>query len=341
MRKRRVVAIPQVREDRGRVLPLVQRQILRIGTRIRRELSLVELLRRIEHELRLIAVLLARKHLQRRERERQALSFRLLRAAHPRHAPLCRRRRKACQTLLRRRFVDEPGVPVKTRLVLARLPARTELAALMAEAPLDLKVIDRLESFDLALAPHDELPAGGHDRQILRTPELVSLVVLLRLLLPQNVPEAPGHRALRRLQPTVVAAHRPLEALRDLAPHARLLRDVKPQATASSPPWLSHANQIFCFYYITEAASSPQHISKRMRHDIRAKTHRHIVACTAHGKLADRVQRQAVLARRPKAKDFSEIFSFCKTRDGKYCIMYTKSCWISEKKGWYHDAERT
>ena len=187
----------------------------------------------------------------------------------------------------------------------------------------------------------DELPAGRHDRQILRTPELVSLVVLLRLLLPQNMPEAPGHRALRRLQPTVVAAHRPLEALRDLAPHARLLRDVKPQATASSPPWLSHANQIFCFYYITEAASSPQHISKRMRHDIRAKTHRHIVACTAHGKLADRVQRQAVLARRLKAKDFSEIFSFCKTRGGKCCIMYTKGCRISEKKGWYHDAERT
>ena len=292
-----------------------------------------------------------------------------------RHAPLCRRRRKACQTLLRRRFVDEPGVPVKTRLVLARLPACTELAALMVEAPLDLKVIDRLESFDLALAAHDErqgrrldpahgqneflvpctacrerigarkvhadepvgagtrqrrllervevavlakirirladallvervqkdaldglfvadeiehlvdqklplavgvarmddligtrdeilddaelprcrrrndeLPLGGHDGQILRAPELVLLAVLLRLLLSQDMTEAPRHRAFRRFQPSVVRAHRAFEALGNLAPHARFLRNVEPQDFSSFP----------CTAIFYESPRSPQ-----------------------------------------------------------------------------------
>ena len=80
---------------------------------------------------------------------------------------------------------------------------------------------------------NDELPLGGHDGQILRAPELVLLAVLLRLLLSQDMTEAPRHRAFRRFQPAVVRAHRAFEALGNLAPHARFLRNVEPQGFSS------------------------------------------------------------------------------------------------------------
>ena len=50
---------------------LAHGQILRIRARIGRQLLLIQLLRRIEYLLRLVAVALAREHLQRREGERE------------------------------------------------------------------------------------------------------------------------------------------------------------------------------------------------------------------------------------------------------------------------------
>ena len=362
MRQSRIVAVPEMREDRGRILSLVQRQIFRVRARVCRELLLVELLRRIEHELRLVAVLPAREHLKRRKRKRQPLPLRLLRAMQLRHAPVCRRLGETREARLCRRLVDEPSLAVKPRFLLARLPDGCEIPVCMAELRANLEIIYGLEALDLTLAAHDErqgrrldpahgqdellvprtacrerigarkvhadepvgagtrqrrllervevavlakirirlanallvervqkdaldglfvadevehlvdqklplavgvarmddlistrdeilddtelprcrrsddkLPLGGHDGQILRAPELILLAVLLRLLLAQDMTEAPRHRAFRRFQPAVVRAHRAFEALGNLAPHARFLRNVEPQGFSSFP----------------------------------------------------------------------------------------------------------
>ena len=85
-----------------------------------------------------------------------------------------------------------------------------------------------LHDGELLLAPlrDVELPRLRQDGQVLRAPPLVARIVLLRLRLPQDVAEQPRHDALSRHEIAVMALRRPLEALRDLPPHARLLGNV-------------------------------------------------------------------------------------------------------------------
>ena len=73
---------------------------------------------------------------------------------------------------------------------------------------------------------HKELPLRGNNGQILRPPALETLVILLRLGLPQNMPEQPGNDSLPRGKIAVMPAHRPLQAFRKLPAHAGLLRNV-------------------------------------------------------------------------------------------------------------------
>ena len=71
---------------------------------------------------------------------------------------------------------------------------------------------------------NNQLPRLRHDRQHVFRPFFIGRVVLLRLRLPQDMAVAPGHDAFRRLDEAVAAPRRPLQAFRDLAAHARLLR---------------------------------------------------------------------------------------------------------------------
>ena len=76
--ERRAIQRRQIAENLRRVLVLIHGQILRIRARIARQLLLVQLLRCVEHLLRLIAVALAREHLQRREGKRERRRLLLL-----------------------------------------------------------------------------------------------------------------------------------------------------------------------------------------------------------------------------------------------------------------------
>ena len=73
---------------------------------------------------------------------------------------------------------------------------------------------------------HKEFPLRGNNGQILRPPALETLVILLRLGLPQNMPEQPGNDSLPRGKITVMPAHRPLQAFRKLPSHTGLFRNV-------------------------------------------------------------------------------------------------------------------
>ena len=79
-RKFRTFERGEIAKDFCRILMLAHGQILRIRARISRQLLLIQLLRRIENLLRLIAVPLARKHLQRRQRKRERRRLLLLSA---------------------------------------------------------------------------------------------------------------------------------------------------------------------------------------------------------------------------------------------------------------------
>ena len=108
---------------------LIDGQILRIRTRITRQLLLVELLRRVEYLLRLVAVALARKHLQRRQRERERRRLLLLLAFVARNLRILRlrtkrRKRSACRIL-----VHKPPLRIERRALLRRLPTRTKAFA--------------------------------------------------------------------------------------------------------------------------------------------------------------------------------------------------------------------
>ena len=77
-----------------------------------------------------------------------------------------------------------------------------------------------------------ELPFLRDDGQVLGPPALVARVVLLGLRLLQDVAEQPRHDAVLRHEAAVPPLHGPLQALRDLAPHARLLGNIQAQKTS-------------------------------------------------------------------------------------------------------------
>ena len=378
-RKLRPLRLPQIRKDGLRLAELVERQILAVRARVRRELLLVELLRRIEHELRLVAEPLAREHLQTREGKGQRRALLLLRARVARDGTLARRLGKRMEHLLRHRLVDEAVLAVEPRDGVARLPLRDEAAVRMRERRLDRVVIDGLEMLDLPLAPHDErerrrldaadgqheprmtraprrerigareihadepvragaserrllerierrivaqmrvraldalfvecveqdalhgllvakiveylvdeqlalavrvarmddlvclgdeifhdgelllaalrdieLPRLRQDGQILCAPPLVARIVLLRLRLTQDVTEEPRHNALASHEIAVMARDRPLQALRDLPPHTRLLGNIQTQHAHLSKNSARTRRFPISFYNISE-----------------------------------------------------------------------------------------
>ena len=145
-----------MRKDGHGLAELVCRQVLAVRARVRRELLLVELLRRVEDELRRVAEALAREHLQCRERERQRLRLLLLRFLIGGDDGIVRHLLEEGELLVSNLLVDQAVLAVEPGHRVLGLPLRLEDAVHMLEDAADQVVRDGLEVLDLALAAHDE-----------------------------------------------------------------------------------------------------------------------------------------------------------------------------------------
>ena len=176
-RKRRIGERGEIAENLRRILVLAHGQVLCIGARIAGQFFLVQLLCRIEHLLRLIAIAFAREHLQGRKRKEQRRRLLLFLALILRHHAVCGRRTKRRHGSIDRRRIHEPPLSIERRTLLRRLPPRTE--RLSCRCPKDCidEIVGRgRKVLDLALTPHDECqcrrldPADGQDEPRMTCP---------------------------------------------------------------------------------------------------------------------------------------------------------------------------
>ena len=189
----RIAGIRKIGHNGLRIAELIRRQVFAVRTRIGRELLLIELLGRIQYQLRCIAIHLARQHLQRREREWQWLRFLLLAFLVGRDQAVMRLLLELGQLLLSHLLVDQPVLTIQPGHRILRLPLRLERAIRMPEVSLDRVIIHRLEMLDLALA-------ANHQRQCRR----------LDAANRQDQLVMPGPSGRQRIRPRQVHADQPV-----------------------------------------------------------------------------------------------------------------------------------
>ena len=146
----------QIAQNHGRVRELSFRQEIAIRTRIGGEFFFIQFLRRIQHQLRIVAELPACQHLQRRKRQRQPLRLLLLGGLALDNLCSLRRRSQFRQQRLSHRVVRQAPLRIEARLLLRRFPVRGEQAVFMLKIGLDGEVIHQLKTLNLAFPSDDQ-----------------------------------------------------------------------------------------------------------------------------------------------------------------------------------------
>ena len=146
----------QIAQNHGRVRELSFRQEIAIRTRIGGEFFFIQFLRRIQHQLRIVAELPACQHLQRRKRQRQPLRLLLLGGLALDNLCSLRRRSQFRQQRLSHLVVRQAPLGIQARLILRRLPVSGEQAVFMLKIGLDGEVIHQLKTLNLAFPSDDQ-----------------------------------------------------------------------------------------------------------------------------------------------------------------------------------------